>query len=353
MLAARPAAERAVRWYRAQPSAEQRQPEYRATLAQSLELLGQYAVAESLMQRAIRLHPESRQLHFQLGEVYVTWGKYQKAIEVFEKAAVGDHSDSALERKQRALIYATIAQMNFLLVRFDEAFAALTAALEINPDSVSARLLLGSLYLRRNRFDGAAAEYRRVISSDPRSAAAHDGLAQVDLALGRYLEAVHDADGALGIDPGLQSSRYVKAMALIREGHDREGQTVLEEYHRRETEHQNAQSLQDDIAELDRSSGMLAEERPLEAIEVLREGIRTHPLAAVLYLKLGLIQSRLRLDREAVATFETMVRLKLDDFLVHRQLSREYELLGNLEGGQQHRAIYLQRYDAALEEQAN
>ena len=48
-----------------------------------------------------------------------------------------------------------------------------------------------------------------------------------------------------------------------------------------------------------------------------------------------------------------MVRLKLDDFLVHRQLSREYELLGNLEGGQQHRAIYLQRYDAALEEQAN
>jgi tetratricopeptide (TPR) repeat protein len=315
---------------------------------------GLVAEAASLMQRATRLHPESRPLHFQLGEVYVTWGKYQKAIELFEEAArLVDHSDSALERKQRALIYAMIAQMNFLLVRFDEAFATLTTALEINPDSVSSRLLLGSLLLRRNKFDEAAAEYRRVISIDPRSAAAHDGLAQVDLALGGYLQAEHDADGALGIDPGLQSSRYVKAMALIREGHDREGQTVLDEYHRREAEHQNAQSKENDIAELDRSSGMLAERRPQAAIELLRQGIRTHPLAAVLYLKLGLIQSRLGLHREAVETFETMVRLKLDDFLVHRQLSREYELLGNLEGAQQQRAIYLQRYDAALQAEAN
>jgi len=55
--AARRAAERAVAWYRAQPSADQSQPEYRATLAQSLELLGQYAVAESLMQRLSAEYP--------------------------------------------------------------------------------------------------------------------------------------------------------------------------------------------------------------------------------------------------------------------------------------------------------
>ena len=43
--------------------------------------------AESLMQRAVRLYPDSRQLQFQLGELYVTWGKYQKAIEAFQEAA--------------------------------------------------------------------------------------------------------------------------------------------------------------------------------------------------------------------------------------------------------------------------
>ena len=125
--------------------------------------------------------------------------------------------------------------MNFYLVRFDEAFAALTKALEINPDSTSSRLLRGALYLRRNRFDDAAAEYRRVVLLFPR-ADAHEGLAQMDLALGRYADAVRKADKALEIDPAFQSSRYIKAMALIRDGRDQEGRTVLEEYQKREAD---------------------------------------------------------------------------------------------------------------------
>ena len=51
--AARKAAERAVNWYRAQPSAERSQPEYRYTLARSLELLGQYDQADSLMKQLV------------------------------------------------------------------------------------------------------------------------------------------------------------------------------------------------------------------------------------------------------------------------------------------------------------
>jgi hypothetical protein len=41
------------------------------------------------------------------------------------------------------------------------------------------------------------------------------------------------------------------------------------------------------------------------------------------------------------------------DFLVHRQLAREYEQLGNTEGGRQQRVLYLQRYDAALQTKVN
>jgi hypothetical protein len=66
-----------------------------------------------------------------------------------------------------------------------------------------------------------------------------------------------------------------------------------------------------------------------------------------------MIQSRLNLHKEAAATFETMVSLKIDDFLVHRQLAREYELLGNRDGVQQQRVLYLQRYDAALQSGSN
>jgi hypothetical protein len=39
--------------------------------------------------------------------------------------------------------------------------------------------------------------------------------------------------------------------------------------------------------------------------------------------------------------------------MVHRQLAREYEHLGNKEGALQQRVIYLQRYDAALQMKTN
>ena len=311
--------------------------------------------AESLMQRAVRLHPDSRQLQYQLAEVYVTWGKYQKAIEAFEQAArAGGDSEPAAERGLRSLIYATIAQMNFYLVRFDDAFAALTTALEINPDSTSARLLRGALYLRRNRFDEAAAEHRRVLSADPRVADAHEGLAQVDLARGRYSEAARNANNALEVDPALQSARYIKAMALIRDGRDLEGRAVLEDYQRREADRLSAESRLAEIREFDlKSSALLGEKQPERAIDLLRQGLQLHPLNAVLHRKLGLIQSGVGLHREAADTFETMVRLKPDDFLVHRQLSREYEALGNQEVSRQQQVIYLQKYDAALQAKTN
>jgi tetratricopeptide (TPR) repeat protein len=311
--------------------------------------------AESLMQRAVKVYPASRQLQYQLGELYVIWGKYQKAIEAFESAARrGASADAGVERQQRGVIYERIGEMNFDLVRFDEAIAALTKAVEINSASWSPHLLLGKVYLRRNRFEEAAAEYSRVISVNSRIAAAHEGLARVHLELDRYTESATEAGLALAIDPGLQSARYIKAMALIRGGDEREGKTALQDYQQRESEERIASSRLNAIAELEKNcSALLSEARVQEAMALLREGIREYPLNARLHVKLGLIQSRLRLHREAAETFETMVRLHLDDFLVHRQLAREYEQLGNKEAARQQRVLYLQRYDAALQMKTN
>ena len=311
--------------------------------------------AESLMQHAVNTSPDSRQLQFQLGELYAIWGKYQKGIDAFEIAARrGATADAEIDRQQRSVIYERIGEMNFNLIRFDEAVAALAKALELNPASSSAHLMLGSVYLRRSRFDNATAEYSRVISANPRSAAAHEGLARVALELERYAESATEAGRALAIDPGLQNARYIKAMALIRGGDEVEGRAVLEDYQRRERDLQTAAARLAAIAELDKASlTMLSDGRAQEAITLLGEGIATYPGNARLQMKLGLIQSRLGRHREAAETFETMIRLQMDDFLVHRQLAREYEQLGNREGGQQQRVLYLQRYDAALQARAN
>jgi tetratricopeptide (TPR) repeat protein len=311
--------------------------------------------SESLMQRAANTYPDSRQLQFQLGEVYAIWGKYQKAIDAFENAVIrGASAATEMERQQRGLIYERIGEMNFYLVRFDEAIAALTNALKTNPASWSPRLLLGAVYLRRSSFEEASAEYSRVISANSRIAAAHEGLAQVNLERGRYAESAAQAERAIGIDPGLQTSRYIKAMALIRAGNEREGRIALQDYEQRESERRIAASQLNAIAELEKNcSTMLAEGRVREAMVSLSEGIREYPLNARLHLKLGLIQSRLGLHREAAETFETLIRMQSDDFMVHRQLAREYEHLGNKESAQQQRVVYLQRYDAALQTKTN
>jgi tetratricopeptide (TPR) repeat protein len=311
--------------------------------------------AESLMRHAVKAYPDSRQIQLQLAELYLIWGKYPNAIEAFESAASrGASADPGVERQQRGMIYTRIGELNFYLVRFDEAIACLTKALEINPASWNPRLLLGTVYLRRNRFEEATEEYSHVISENSRIAAAHEGLAQVNLELGRYTESAMEAERALDIDPGLQSSRYIKAMALIRGDKEREGRIALQDYQQRESEQRVAASQLIAIAELEKNcSALLSEARLQEAMAMLSEGIREYPLHARLYLKLGLTQSRLGLHREAAETFETMIRMQLDDFLVHRQLAREYEQLGNEEGSRQQRVLYLQRYDAALQTKTN
>jgi tetratricopeptide (TPR) repeat protein len=305
--------------------------------------------AESLMQRAVHLNPDSRQLRYELGEVYATWGKYEKAIGLFEEAVrLGNIPDPAVDRAQRGRIYGRIGEMNFFLVRFEDAIKALTTALELDPSNAMSRLLLASVLMRRNRLDEASVEFNRVIGANPRSAPAYDGLAQVQLSLGHYAEAELQAEKALAIDPGLQTSQYNRAMALIRDGRE-EGDQALAEFHKNADALQAAELRRNAIADLDRTaSGLLSENRSQKAIEVLREGTRTYPLLAVFHLKLGLVQSQLQLHQDAVETFENMVQLKLDDFLVHRQLAREYQLLGNHESAQQQRVLYLQRYDAAL-----
>ena len=127
---------------------------------------------------------------------------------------------------------------------------------------------------------------------------------------------------------------------------------ALQAYQQRESE-QRPSCTVERIAEREKKYQTMLSEDLSGSQAMLSEGIREYPLNARLHLKLGLVQSRLGLHREAAQTLETIVRMQLDDFLVHRQLAREYEHLGNKEGAQQQRVIYLQRYDAALQTKAN
>jgi predicted Zn-dependent protease len=86
------------------------------------------------------------------------------------------------------------------------------------------------------------------------------------------------------------------------------------------------------------------------ALETLREGIQAYPDSPSLQLNLGIVQSRIGRHRDAVKTFQAMIDkgFQDQDFLVHLNLSREYEILGDVKASQLHRLLYLQKVDVFL-----
>jgi tetratricopeptide (TPR) repeat protein len=323
-----------------------------AGIAQGLFRVELVAEAETVMQRGIRRFPSSREIRYALAKIYVQASKYEAALGAFEASVRMDGpADPAVDRQQRGVIQERIASMNVLLVRFDAAAAAYKTALELSPDNLKASLGLADLYFRRGMMNEAMEEYTRTATTHRDSAAAHHGLADAFLHLGRFSESVAAAHQAIELDPKERASRYILGLALLRAGRTEQGQTALQDYERLEAEAQADQKHQRTLLELDRNAAIkMAGKQGEEAIGLWREALSSRPGAALetrLLMNLGVAQAKLGRHRDAAETFQTMIDRGIIDFLVHRNLAIQYELLGDSRY-LQHRASYLQKYDAAL-----
>jgi len=311
--------------------------------------------AETLMVRAVQLFPASKDVRYYQAQLYLSSGKTKKALEAFEllsrmKAPAG--IDTAVDRLQQSVVYQKIATIRAELVEFDAAAAAYKKALELTPDSWQSRLGLGDIYLRQGRTEEALAEYSPVISSDPQNASVHFRIAQANLSLGRFPEAAMAAEKALAIEPGHRTAHYVLAMALVRMDRKEDGEKALELYRKLEADAQSGIDRARNIVVLNRgAAAKLLEGRPEEAIEMFLKIIESYPDAPAHYLNLGIMQSKLGRHKASVETFQKMLSLGMaDNFLLYRNLSQEYRLLGDLAESRRHEVVYLQNLDVALRE---
>ena len=321
-------------------------------IAQGLFRVELVAEAEAVLQQGIRRFPQSREIRYALAKIYVQASKYEAALGAFETADRMDGpADPAADRQQRGVIQERIASMNVLLVRFDAAAAAYETALELSPNNLKARLGLADLYFRRGRMNESRDEYMSITATHPDSAAAHKGLADALLHLERYSESATVAQKAIEPDPGDRASRYILGLALLRAGRSEEGETAMRDYEKLEAEAQADQKLQRTLLELDRNAAIkLVGKQGEDAIGLWREALNSRPGAALetrLLMNLAVAQAKLGRHRDAAETFETMIDRGINDFLIHRNLAVQYELLGD-KRYLQHRASYLQKYDAAL-----
>ena len=321
-------------------------------MGQHLQGRGLPTEAESIMLRAIEAYPRSLTARYELAQVYANSSKWRAALERYHEASkLEGTGDPALDRFRRSQVHEGIARMEVLLIRFDEAVSSFKTALQIEPGNLTARVSLGDLYLQMDKSDEAAGEYAQaILYSGGGNVDAHIGLAEVNLRLGDFPKAVAAAQKALGIDSGNLKSRYVLALALLRSGRSEEGEAEMDRFRKLEAENRDRRdpggptgvSLKSAMAKLEKG-------RTEEALEEIRNHIRSDPDSALLYLNLGVAQSRVGHHADAINTFQTMIDRGLgDSFLVDFNLSREYEAVGDKSKSQRHRVHYLRKLDDSL-----
>jgi len=324
-------------------------------MGRALQDRGLTAAPEDVMLRAIQAFPNSLEARYELAQVYAETHRFQAALDTLERAAklrVQGSGDAALDRYLRSRIHEEIARMHVLLIQFDEALSNLKTAVELDPGNASAFVALGDLYLKLDRPEAAAAQYAESILLTGGNVAAYYGIAEVNRRLGHYHQAVMAADRALEINPRDAKSSYVRSVALLRDGHREEGEVELERFRKLEANDRDEEVRARTIPTTLHTAASRLENRQEEAaLRILGEGIHSYPDSASLQVNLGIIQSRLGRHRDAIKTFQAMIDQGFqnqDYFLVHLNLSREYEILGDRKASQLHRLIYLQKYDAFL-----
>jgi tetratricopeptide (TPR) repeat protein len=298
--------------------------------------------AEALAERAAKLFPNSRAVHFRLAELYRRSWKPRKALEAFEHLT--QMTDDPL---QRSVVYQKIGSIHTEFAEFDQAASAYGKALEFTPDSVDARLGLGDVYSQQGKPQDALSEYTRASAMDAKSAAAHFRVADANLRMGRFTEAAAAAKNVLALDAGHRKAHYVLATALVRMDAKEQADRELEVYRKLEAEARSEIDRGRNVVVVNRGAATkLLEGHPEEALEMfLKDG------SATAYLNLGTAQSKLGQHKAAVETFQKILAQNISDsFLVSWHLAQEYEHLSDSEASLRHRVVYLQNIDVAIRE---
>jgi|KBSSwiStaDraftv2_1062776.scaffolds.fasta_scaffold48142_2 tetratricopeptide (TPR) repeat protein len=308
--------------------------------------------AESVLQSAVEAFPESRQVRYDLAEIYVTLGKHERALAAFKEALESTgNPDPAEDRRQRSIIYQRIGVVNKTLLRFDDALSAFKTALELGPN-IEATVALGDLYLWLDQLNSAAEEFARAAAARPPNVDALSGLAEVNLRLGRFPESAAAAAKVVEMDPQRPRDRYVLAMALIRSDRPQDGRNALNEYLKLQSDLMAEENRLQAIWDVNRRvTSKLREGQFEEAAALLREGIRLHPETRGLSLRLGLIRSKQGRHQEAAELFESLINSGSRDPVLHWILATEYETLGDSRA-RQYRVMCLQQLNAALKAEA-
>jgi len=166
--------------------------------------------ARRSFERALELDPRSVPALAYLGSTFAERGQYADAVALYERAiAAGPNF---------AVPYYLAADTLLKLPQTDAPRVEryLARAVELDPDFASARLALGKLYVRAERWADAATEFERVTRLDPQSSEAFYQLGRVYVRLKRPTEAQRALDTFKQLSEAQKEKRETDRRDLLR-----------------------------------------------------------------------------------------------------------------------------------------
>jgi putative PEP-CTERM system TPR-repeat lipoprotein len=204
--------------------------------------------------------------------------------------------------------------------RFNDALPALKELIEKEPESVFARLLLAETYLNLDQLEHTARELNVALEKDPGSIGALVLMAKMELKRGRFDQAQHYAKQIQALNPDI----FV--------GYELSGDTLFarQQYTKAKLEYTKAWSIQPSSElVIKTSTAAVRSGSPGEAIDLLMTWSERHPEDVRAWQLLGTaVQSTGNLH-EAVSIYEKILELHPDNLVAVNNLAGIYAKLGD------------------------
>jgi tetratricopeptide (TPR) repeat protein len=261
-------------------------------LANSLAGLKDLDGAVAQLEEALRLNPDRSATYSNLGEIELGRGRREAAEQAFRRA-VELAPNTAAPRLSLANFYSVTGQL-------PAAEEQLKAALKAEPDNALVHRISATFYLASNRRDEAEPHLRRVVELTKSTAAA---LMLADY----YVAQRREAEARKTLEPLATASESAAEADVRLAILDRAGGHFDEAAKRLDRVlSKNAKDLQ---ALLLRSSFLLSDNKPDEALKVASSAVEAHPESVSGFYMVGRIQAARHQTAAAITAYQQVLKL--------------------------------------------
>ncbi len=277
----------------------------RLARARTSFLMGEYEMAERLLEKIVLEKPHLPNVYNILGSVYERKGKYKDAIKAFHKA-IELRPDNGEAYNNLGVAYKNSGDT-------DKAYSILQKALHVTRSKVDIYYNLGNLYRDKGEYEHALQHYRQALTLDPGYILAYNNMGTVLEKLGRFDEAVRAYRQGLQVDINHPRLHYNLGVIFKRKGL----------YKQAKDEFEYALRINHGWTQAMNNLGLVYQElgEPERALSIFQDVLKTEPQNTEVHNNIGVLLQKQKQFDKADKAFRTAIQHNPDYGLAHFNLS--------------------------------